>query len=174
MNAAVHSFVRNAIYRGHVVYGVYDGFEGLAAGKFKKLEWIEVSGWVMKGSAILRSKRTLPEEKFKEIAANLKEFKIQGLLVVGGFEAFHGMGQMADQRENFPEFRIPLCVIPATISNNVPGTEMSLGVDTTVNEITAAMNKLRLAGGGEWNSKPMPNFLSQLFATFRFETSFRC
>lgn len=149
MNAAVHSFVRNSIHQGHTVYGIYDGFSGLVAGNFKKLDWIDVTGWVMLGSALLRTNQELPDGKFEEIAARLKEFNIQGLLVVGGFDAFHAFGQLEDQRENFPEFRIPLCVIPATISNNVPGNELALGVDTSLNEITMACKSLRLAGSGE-------------------------
>jgi len=43
-------------------------------------------------------------------------------LAIGGFEAFHAILQMAEAREKFPEFRIPMTVMPATISNNVPGT----------------------------------------------------
>lgn len=148
MNAAVHSFVRNAIYRGHIVYGIYDGFEGLSAGRFKKLAWISVTGWVGQGSANLRTSERLPQGKFVEIAAQLKKFKIQGLFVIGGFEAYHGVGQITDQRKSFPEFRIPFCVIPATIDNNIPGSEIALGVDTSLNEITTACKNLRLAGAG--------------------------
>lgn len=148
MNAAVHSFVRNAISRGHTVYGIYDAFEGLVAGNFRKLSWVDVTGWVMLSSAILRTNHNLPEGKFENIAARLKEFKIQGLLAVGGFEAFHAFGQLSDQREIFSEFKIPLCVIPATISNNIPGTEYSLGADTSLNEIVSTCKCLRLAGAG--------------------------
>jgi len=39
MNAAVRSFVRNAIYRGDVVYGINDGVEGLIAGNVRELGW---------------------------------------------------------------------------------------------------------------------------------------
>lgn len=152
MNAAAHSFVRNAIYRGHNVYGIYDGFEGLADGHFRKLDWHDVNGWVGQASANLRTNHTLPEGKFKEIAENLRKLKIQGLLIVGGFEAFHGLGQITEQRCNFKEFCIPICVIPATINNNIPGTEIALGVDTTLNEITTACKNLRLAGAGWCNS----------------------
>jgi len=42
---------------------------------------------------------------------------------------------MAELRDKYPEFCIPMIVIPATISNNVPGTDFSLGADTSVNEI---------------------------------------
>lgn len=48
-----------------------------------------MTGWVGQGGAFLGTKRTLPEGKFEKIAAKLKEFKIQGLLIIGGFEAYH-------------------------------------------------------------------------------------
>lgn len=143
MNAAVRSFVRNSIYRGDVVYGIHDGIEGLVSGNVTKMEWGDVTGWVGQGGAFLGTKRTLPEGKFKEIAARLKEFNIQGLLVIGGFEAYHSIGQLVDQRDNYEEFCIPMIVIPSTISNNVPGTEFSLGADTGLNEITEICDRIR-------------------------------
>nr|XP_016929674.1 ATP-dependent 6-phosphofructokinase isoform X2 [Drosophila suzukii] len=148
MNAAVRSFVRNAIYRGDVVYGINDGVEGLIAGNVRELGWSDVSGWVGQGGAYLGTKRTLPEGKFKEIAARLKEFKIQGLLIIGGFESYHAAGQIADQRDNYPQFCIPIVVIPSTISNNVPGTEFSLGCDTGLNEITEICDRIRQSAQG--------------------------
>lgn len=108
----------------------------------------DVTGWVGQGGAFLGTKRTLPEGKFEKIAQRLKEFKIQGLLIIGGFEAYHACGQLADQRKNFPEFCIPLVVIPSTISNNVPGTEFSLGCDTGLNEITEICDRIRQSAQG--------------------------
>lgn len=46
------------------------------------------------------------------------------------------MLQLAEARTKYTELQIPMCVIPATISNNVPGTDFSLGADTAINEIT--------------------------------------
>lgn len=143
MNAAVRSFVRNSIYRGDVVLGIHDGVEGLINGNIKRMDWSDVTGWVGQGGAFLGTKRTLPEGKFKEIAARLKEFKIQGLLIIGGFEAYHACGQLADQRDHFDEFCIPMAVIPSTISNNVPGTDFSLGCDTGLNEISEICDRIR-------------------------------
>ncbi|XP_055689538.1 ATP-dependent 6-phosphofructokinase isoform X2 [Lutzomyia longipalpis] len=148
MNAAVRSFVRNCIYRGDTVLGIHDGVEGLIAGNIRKMEWSDVTGWVGQGGAFLGTKRTLPDGKFEAIAAKLKEFKIQGLLIIGGFEAYHACGQLVDQRKNFAEFCIPLVVIPSTISNNVPGTEFSLGCDTGLNEITEICDRIRQSAQG--------------------------
>lgn len=108
----------------------------------------DVTGWVGQGGAFLGTKRTLPEGKFAEIAARLKEFRIQGLLVIGGFEAYHAFGQISDQRPNYPEFCIPLVVVPSTISNNVPGTEFSLGCDTGLNEIAEICDRIRQSAQG--------------------------
>uniref|UniRef100_A0A182P3I4 ATP-dependent 6-phosphofructokinase n=1 Tax=Anopheles epiroticus TaxID=199890 RepID=A0A182P3I4_9DIPT len=148
MNAAVRSFVRNCIYRGDTVMGIHDGIEGLVAGHIKKMEWSDVTGWVGQGGAFLGTKRTLPEGQFKEIAARLKEFGIQALLIVGGFEAYHAAGQITDQRSKFKEFCIPIVVIPSTISNNMPGTEFSLGADTGLNEITEICDRIRQSAQG--------------------------
>nr|AHB50479.1 6-phosphofructokinase [Mayetiola destructor] len=148
MNAAVRSFVRNCIYRGDSVFGIHDGIEGLIAGNIHEMNWSEVAGWVGQGGAFLGTKRTLPEGKFDKIASRLREFNIHGLLIIGGFEAYHACGQLADQRDKFKEFCIPLVVIPSTISNNVPGTEFSLGCDTGLNEITEICDRIRQSAQG--------------------------
>lgn len=148
MNAAVRSFVRNCIYRGDNVLGIHDGVEGLIAGNIKKMEWSDVTGWVGQGGAFLGTKRTLPENKFEKIAERFREHKIQGLLIIGGFEAYHACGQLADARPTHKEFCIPLVVIPSTISNNVPGTEFSLGADTGLNEITEICDRIRQSAQG--------------------------
>lgn len=48
--------------------------------------WADVTGWVAQGGAILGTKRTLPKSRMAQVAARLAEFKIHGLLIIGGFE----------------------------------------------------------------------------------------
>nr|CAI5832859.1 unnamed protein product [Callosobruchus analis] len=148
MNAAVRSFVRNCIYRGDTVYGIQDGIEGLIAGSFKQLNWSDVTGWVSHGGAYLGTKRTLPGSRLGLIASRLQEFKIQGLLIIGGFEAFQAGIELMNARTEHQAFRIPLMVIPSTISNNVPGTEFSLGCDTALNAITDICDRIRQSAQG--------------------------
>lgn len=50
------------------------------------MQWSDVTGWVGQGGAMLGTKRTLPGQRMPQIAARLKEFKIQALLIIGGFE----------------------------------------------------------------------------------------
>ncbi|XP_063548528.1 ATP-dependent 6-phosphofructokinase isoform X1 [Cydia strobilella] len=148
MNAAVRSFVRNCIYRGDTVLGVHDGVEGFISGNIVKMDWSDVTGWVGQGGAFLGTKRTLPGDKKAEMAARIKQFSIQGLLIIGGFEAYQAGLELYESRHQFAEFNIPLVVIPSTISNNVPGTDFSLGADTALNEITEICDRIRQSAQG--------------------------
>merc|ERR1719228_411150 len=91
MNAAVRSFARNCIYSGNQPFGIHNGLDGLISGEVKLIDWADVAGWTVEGGSLLGTKRTLPKGKFEEIAANLAKFKIQGLMVVGGFEAYEAV-----------------------------------------------------------------------------------
>merc|ERR1719259_1290741 len=148
MNAAVRSFVRNCIFRGDNVYGVHDGFQGLVEGNIRQMTWSEVSGWVGQGGAFLGTKRTLPEKHLAQVAARFKEYRLHSLLIVGGFEAYHSLLQLHEARDKYPEFCIPMVVIPATISNNVPGSDFSLGCDTSLNEIVEICDRIRQSAQG--------------------------
>lgn len=148
VNAAVRSFVRTCISGGHRALGIHRGIEGLISGEINELKWGDVNGWVSQGGALLGTKRTLPAGKFKEVAQQLKAFDIHGIMIIGGFEAFTTALQLADERANYPEFCIPMAVLPATISNNVPGTEFSLGADTALNEITEICDRIRQSAQG--------------------------
>ena len=52
------------------------------------------------------------------------------------------MTELETARAEYDAFCIPLVVVPSTISNNVPGTDFSLGSDTSLNEIVS-VSKLR-------------------------------
>ncbi|KAL6723050.1 hypothetical protein Aduo_018101 [Ancylostoma duodenale] len=149
MNAAVRSFVRMALYHHCTVYGIEDSFEGLANGAFKKFQWGDVTNWVMHGGSFLGTQKQLPNEKnVPLIAEQLRKHNIQALLLVGGFEAYHSTLILSKNRDKYPEFCIPMCVIPCTISNNVPGTSISLGSDTAINEICSMIDKIKQSATG--------------------------
>ena len=147
-NAAIRSFVRTCISGGHNAFGIYTGVEGLVKGEIQHMQWGDVNGWVSQGGALLGTKRTLPAGKFEQIAQQLKKFNIEGLMIIGGFEAYQTCLQLAEQRATYPEFCIPIAVLPATISNNVPGTEFSLGADTALNEISEICDRIRQSAQG--------------------------
>ncbi|KAI8064680.1 6-phosphofructokinase [Gongronella butleri] len=140
MNAATRSVARHALGRGHVPVAIYNGFDGLLNGSVRELSWIDVDGWTGVGGSYLGTNRHVPGSAKKTIdlgmvAYQMQHFKLQGLVIVGGFEAYASLVNLHDAREKYPALRVPLCVIPATVSNNVPGTNFSLGSDTSLNVI---------------------------------------
>ncbi|XP_063070414.1 ATP-dependent 6-phosphofructokinase, liver type-like [Engraulis encrasicolus] len=148
MNAAVRSAVRVALAQGHRVYIVNDGFHGLANGQVSEVEWHGVAGWTGQGGSILGTKRTLPSTCMEGLVENLNKYNIQSLLVVGGFEAYEGILELYEARGHYDELCIPMCIIPATISNNVPGTDFSLGADTAVNAAMSSCDKIKQSASG--------------------------
>uniref|UniRef100_A0A1A7W6V4 ATP-dependent 6-phosphofructokinase n=1 Tax=Iconisemion striatum TaxID=60296 RepID=A0A1A7W6V4_9TELE len=148
MNAAVRSAVRVALAHGHKVYGVHDGFEGLANGEIFEMMWHNVAGWTGQGGSLLGTKRTLPAKNMEKIVENIANLNISALLIIGGFEGYEGVLQLYEARGHYDELCIPMCVIPATISNNVPGTDFSLGADTAVNAAMEGCDKIKQSASG--------------------------
>nr|XP_045007843.1 ATP-dependent 6-phosphofructokinase, platelet type isoform X4 [Jaculus jaculus] len=148
MNAAVRSAVRVGIADGHKMFAVYDGFDGFAKGQIKEIGWTDVGGWTGQGGSILGTKRILPGKYMEKIAEQMRIHNISALLVIGGFEAYHAVIMMADARDKHKEFCIPICVVPATISNGVPGTDISLGSDTGLNVVVETCDRIKQSASG--------------------------
>ncbi|KAL9963303.1 hypothetical protein ACROYT_G032490 [Oculina patagonica] len=143
MSTAVRSAVRFSLYQGHSVLGIRDGIDGLLDDRVEVLGWLHVDGWAGMGGSKLGTTRTLPDKDLQKVAKQFSKHNIQGLLVIGGFEAYHAVLQLAEARDEFSAFRIPMVIIPATISNNVPGTDLSLGTDTALNVITENCDRIK-------------------------------
>ncbi|KAL4655512.1 ATP-dependent 6-phosphofructokinase, muscle type-like [Arapaima gigas] len=148
MNAAVRAAVRIGITQGHQMLAVHDGFEGLAHGLVEPLTWGSVGGWTGKGGSNLGTKRTLPGSVIEEISLSIANFNIHGLIIIGGFEAFMGGLELVTGREKYEELCIPLVVIPATVSNNVPGSDFTIGADTALNTITMTCDRIKQSAAG--------------------------
>lgn len=141
---------RRLINLGHTVLAAHDGFLGLAQGHITELEWKSVSGWTGRGGCELGTNRVLPDringrEGIIRIAAVVAALDIHALIVVGGFEAFQGVLTLCQSREESPELKIPMCSVPVTISNNIPGTDVSIGADTALNTIVGSIDRLKLS-----------------------------
>ncbi|MCB0171650.1 MAG: 6-phosphofructokinase [Anaerolineae bacterium] len=145
MNAAVRVAVRLGLDRGHVMLAVRNGFPGLMRGDIHEIGWQTVDGWVAKGGAELGTNRIVPaaDSDFEKIAAQLVENRIDGLLIIGGTTGYQTAYHLAGQRDIYPAFNIPLVCVPATINNDLPGSELSLGADTALNSITLDVDKLK-------------------------------
>ena len=150
MNTAVRAAVRLGIDDGHVVLGVRRGFIGLAGGDVFEMDWMSVNGWAPMGGAELGTSRDVPEGRdLYAIARTIEQHAIEGLLVIGGWEAYEGAHRLFDERKNYPAFEIPIVCLPATIDNNLPGTELSIGADTALNSIVSVVDKIKQSAVAE-------------------------
>uniref|UniRef100_A0A8C6UYS8 ATP-dependent 6-phosphofructokinase n=1 Tax=Neogobius melanostomus TaxID=47308 RepID=A0A8C6UYS8_9GOBI len=147
MNAAVRSAVRVGISQGHKMFAVSDGFEGFSKGQVQ-VKWSDVGGWTGQGGSLLGTKRTLPAKYVEKIAEQMKKHNINALLVVGGFEALLSLLELQTARGRYDEFCVPMVMVPATVSNNVPGSDLSIGADTALNAITSTCDRIKQSASG--------------------------
>jgi 6-phosphofructokinase 1 len=144
MNTAARVAVRLGLDQGHIMLGVNNGFEGLAEGEVHEMEWTSVNGWASQGGSILGTSRKVPHGKdMYAIARTIENHQIDALLVIGGWNAYEGIYSMIHERANYPAFNIPIVCLPASINNNLPGSEFSIGADTALNNIVEAMDKIK-------------------------------
>nr|XP_040022890.1 ATP-dependent 6-phosphofructokinase, platelet type isoform X6 [Gasterosteus aculeatus aculeatus] len=148
MNAAVRSAVRVGISEGHKMFAVNDGFEGFYKGQIKEIKWADVGGWTGQGGTLLGTKRTLPGKHVDKIAEQMRMHNINALLIIGGFEAFLSLLELLTARGKYDEFCVPMVMVPATVSNNVPGSDLSIGADTALNAITATCDRIKQSASG--------------------------
>jgi 6-phosphofructokinase 1 len=144
MNTAVRAAVRIALERGHIMFGVNNGFKGLIDGDIREMDWMSVNGWASTGGSELGANREIPDGRdLYAIARALEERKVDGLLVIGGWSALQGAYRLYSARDSFPAFNIPIICLPATINNNLPGSELSIGADTALNNIVWAVDRIK-------------------------------
>ncbi|XP_043082177.1 ATP-dependent 6-phosphofructokinase, platelet type isoform X8 [Puntigrus tetrazona] len=148
MNAAVRSAVRVGISEGHKMFAVSDGFEGFYKGQIKEIKWADVGGWTGQGGSLLGTKRTLPAKHIDKIAEQIRKYNINALLVIGGFEAYLGIMELLTARGTYEELCVPMVMVPATVSNNVPGSDLSIGADTALNAITDTCDRIKQSASG--------------------------
>lgn len=139
MNAAIRAVTRTAIAEGATVFGIQNGFEGLLAGSFLPLNRRRVGGVLQHGGTFLGSARSaeFPTQAGQEKA--LQQLEAQGithLVVIGGNGSLAGGWSLAQRG-------VKVVGIPATIDNDVYGSDMSLGVDTALNIVLEAMDRIR-------------------------------
>lgn len=149
MNPAIRAAVRIAMNAGHKVIGINDGFSGLIDGNIREFDWMSVENLIRKGGTALGTSRHVPRgSDFYMIAKNLEKFNINGLMIIGGWAGYETAYELYKLRKTFPAFNIPVVCIPATINNNMPGSELSIGADTALNTIVEAIDKIKHSSDG--------------------------
>ncbi|NND84060.1 MAG: 6-phosphofructokinase [Acidimicrobiia bacterium] len=148
MNAAIRAVVKVCATRGIRVLGVEGGYEGLIDGRLIPLTRATRKGFVptrsvqdhgntggtFLGSA--RSKRFMTPEGRAEAEETLQGFGVDGLVVIGG------NGSLTGARFLSEETGFPSVGIPATIDNDVGCTASAIGVDSALNTIVEACDRI--------------------------------
>jgi len=151
MNAATRAAVRYCIRRGHKPLVIHNGFKGLLEDNIEELSWLRVDNWMVKGGSELGTNRALPDMDIGAVASQFQKHKIDAFFLIGGFEAFKSLLILDTARQHYPQFHIPMVHLPATISNNVPVTEFSLGCDTSLNALVDACDAIKQSASASRN-----------------------
>lgn len=140
MNAAIRAVVRIAYSKNFQVFGFEKGWEGLLTNTFRRLTPRSVGGIIQLGGTILRTSRC-PEFKKKEgikkAAETLALNNVDGLIVIGGDGSFRGALELSRETDSL------IVGVPATIDNDVFGTDETIGFDTAVNTAVEEIDKIR-------------------------------
>jgi len=144
MNTASRAAIRLGIDKGHIMLGIRNGFQGLVDREIQEMEWMSVNGWASMGGSELGTNRKIPKgSDLYAIARTIEKYNIQGLLIIGGWTGYEAAYKLLNERGNYPAFNIPMVCLPATINNNLPGTELCIGADTALNNIVEAVDKIK-------------------------------
>jgi 6-phosphofructokinase 1 len=138
-NPCIRAVVRTALAHDLEVIGIRRGYAGLMKGEIEPLDGRFVGGISHRGGTILQTART---EDFKtavgqqKALSNISKHNIEGLVIIGGDGSLKGALRLH-------EAGVPVAGVPATIDNDVPFTDMALGVDTAMNTALGAIDKIK-------------------------------
>jgi len=142
MNAAIRSVVRTGCSKGWEVFGIREGYNGLIKNKIEQLGPRDVGGIIQKGGTVLGSARC---EEFKTNEGRskglqtLKDNGIDGLIVIGGNGSQTG-------NYSLNKLGFPVVGVASTIDNDLVGTDVTIGVDTSLNIALEAIDRLKVTG----------------------------
>lgn len=140
MNAAIRAVTRAAITAGYKVMAIYHGYQGLIDGEIVEFTTESVSGIISRGGTILKSARCKAFMTPEGRALAYEQYKKAGLdalVCIGGNGTITGALEFAD------DFNVQCIGIPATIDNDVNGTDETIGFDTTLNTIMECVDKIK-------------------------------
>jgi len=139
MNAAIRAAARTAVANDIEMIGYHKGYAGLLKNDYQVLDTRAVSGVLQRGGTFLQSARSpefRTEEGRRKALDNLMKERVEGLIVIGGDGSLNGA--LSLDRVGFP-----VIGIPASIDNDIPYTDMALGVDTALNNIIYAVDCIK-------------------------------
>lgn len=140
MNAAIRAITRIASLNKAQIIGFERGWEGLIENNFVQLTPRSVGGIIQLGGTILRTSRCLEfktEEGLNKAAETLAVNKVEGLIVIGGNGSFGGALDLSKKTDTL------IVGIPASIDNDVFGSDETIGFDTALNTAVGEIDKIR-------------------------------
>ena len=141
MNACIYTLASILLHQGKCPLLIYNGFEGFETEDIRPCSWNDIWGIIQQGGSFIGSNRYVP--KSGEVAFNaIQKHQIKNLVVVGGFEALMGVKLIKEFLQD-KTYCLRLIYIPATISNNIPYTHYSIGVDTALNIIALSCDAIK-------------------------------
>jgi len=139
MNAAIMGAVNRAHEMDIEIVGFIQGYQGLIENKFRPLDPISVEGIIQRGGTMLRSARSREFRSDwgqKTALENIHKDELDGMIIIGGDGSLRGAQVLSD-------LEVPIVGIPASIDNDIYGTDMSIGVDSALNIIAHSVDILR-------------------------------
>jgi len=139
MNPCIRAVVRAGLANNLKVVGIEGGYEGLIHANFRTMGARDVGGIIQRGGTILETRRSSEFREprgQREAIRQMNNAEIDALVVVGGDGSLNGALKLHEQG-------VRVVGIPASIDNDIWGTDMCIGVDTALNTIVEAIDKLR-------------------------------
>lgn len=139
MNAAIRAIVRTSAYHNIPVIGIKRGFRGMIDGDFIELKPRDVGNIIQRGGTVLltaRSEEFKTPAGFQKALQSMHNDNIDSVIIIGGDGSMHGAAELE-------KHGVKTIGIPATIDNDIWGSEVCIGVDTCLNTIINAVDKLR-------------------------------
>lgn len=139
MNPCIRAVVRTGLANGLRIIGIEDGYDGLMRGAFRELGARDVGGILQRGGTVLRTARS---DEFRtargqrEAIRQINNANIDALVVIGGDGSLRGAQKLM-------EHGLSVVGVPGSIDNDMYGTDMCIGVDTALNTIVDAIDKIR-------------------------------
>ncbi|MEO0258958.1 MAG: ATP-dependent 6-phosphofructokinase [candidate division WOR-3 bacterium] len=139
MNPCLRFLIKGLIDENYEVFGIYRGFKGIIEKNYQKLTKKDAGGIIEKGGTILGTSRYpdfINKEVQKKAVKNLEEMGIDAIVVIGGDGSMHGAYALSQMGVN-------VIGIPASIDNDIYGTDETLGADTSLNTIVKSIDIIK-------------------------------
>ena len=139
MNPTIRAVVHEAVSQGVEVFGFRRGYVGLMDNEYIPMELKTVGGIIKQGGTILltaRCEEFKSEQGVKIALKTIEKDGIEGLIVIGGDGSLRGALDLC-------EAGVPVIGLPGSIDNDIYGTDMSIGVDTALNNIIGVIDKIK-------------------------------